>query len=159
MKSFKDIVQENEVNESTTSAVKQNRAIKSTITKALMDVKKAVKRYYGKTDSSGIGYLMDDTNITIDALLVEWEDADLTEMTVAGTGTGNFTPMMAMNSRLTSNGAMRSIFTQCADRMDRKQMLAQCRKLGLSLSHLSDDDLRKTLNGMSLRNKKQFIGA
>jgi hypothetical protein len=48
-------------------------------------------------------------------------------------------------------------FDQCTLHMGRKGMLQHCRKMGLSLGHLKDDDIRKTLNGMSVRNKRKFM--
>ena len=72
---YESIIQTRLVDES----VKGNRAIKSDIVKALKEVKKAIKKYYGKNESSGIGYLLDDTGDTVDKLLLEWQDADLTE--------------------------------------------------------------------------------
>lgn len=81
------------------------------------------------------------------------------EMTVAGAGVGAYHPPMAMSKKFSNDAAMRSVFGQCTKQMDRKQMLSQCRKLGLSVGSKSDDELRKILNGMSLRQKRNFIGA
>jgi hypothetical protein len=80
------------------------------------------------------------------------------EMTVAGTGVGAYSPPLAMQTRFSSKNAMISQFRNCTNIMNRKDLLSQCRKLGLSLSHLSDEELRKSLNGMSLRNKQRFMG-
>jgi hypothetical protein len=80
------------------------------------------------------------------------------EMTVAGTGVGAYSPPMAMLKRFSTKNALLSQFRNCTKIMGRKDLLAKCRSLGLSLSHLSDEELRKTLNGMSLRNKQHFIG-
>jgi hypothetical protein len=82
----------------------------------------------------------------------------LSEMTVAGTGVGAYSPPMAMLKRFSNKNAMISQFRNCTKIMGRKDLLAKCRGLGLSLSHLSDEELRKTLNGMSLRNKQRFVG-
>ena len=82
----------------------------------------------------------------------------LNEMTVAGTGVGAYHPPLAMLKKFSGKNAMVQQFKQCTKTMGRKDMLAQCRRLGLSLSHLNDDDLRKTLNGMSVRNKRHFVG-
>ena len=85
---------------------------------------------------------------------------DLDEMTVAATGTGNYSAPLAFGKRgkFSSIASMIKQFDQCARTMGRDDMLQQCRKLGLSLGHLKDDDLRKALTGMSVRNKRKFVG-
>jgi hypothetical protein len=85
---------------------------------------------------------------------------DIDETTVAVTGTGDYSPPLAFTTRgkFGSTGAMTKQFDQCARTMGRDDMLKQCRKLGLSLGHLKDDDLRKALTGMSVRNKRRFVG-
>jgi len=82
----------------------------------------------------------------------------LDEMTTAGIGTGDYSPPMAMSKRFSSRDSMMQQFKNCTHTMGRKDLLVHCRKLGLSLSHLNDEDLRKTLNGMSMRNKRHFVG-
>ncbi|RKX20215.1 MAG: hypothetical protein DRP51_06045, partial [Candidatus Zixiibacteriota bacterium] len=77
-------------------------------------------------------------------------------------GVGDFSPPLGMSRRdrdkFSSTGSMLKQFDQCAHTMGRKDMLGQCRKMGMSLSHLKDGDLRKTLLGMSVRNKRKFMG-
>lgn len=84
------------------------------------------------------------------------------EATTAGTGVGDYSPPLGMSRRdkdkFSSTTAMLKQFDQCTGTMGRKDMLGQCRKMGLSLSHLKDGDLRKTLTGMSVRNKRKFMG-
>lgn len=83
------------------------------------------------------------------------------ESTSAG-AVGNYSPPLGMSRRdsqkFSTTTAMKQQFAQCTFHMDRKGMLQQCRKLGLSLGHLKDDDLRKTLADMSVRNKRKFMG-
>jgi hypothetical protein len=80
-------------------------------------------------------------------------------MTVAGTGVGDYSPPLAMNTRLSTKNSLLSQFDQCVRTMGRKDMLHQCRTLGLSHGKMTDDDLRKSLSGMSVRNKRKFMGA
>ena len=85
------------------------------------------------------------------------------EATTAGTGVGDYSPPLGMSRRdkdkFSSTSSMLKQFDQCAKTMGRKDMLGQCRKMGMSLSHLKDGDLRKTLIGMSVRNKRKFMGS
>jgi hypothetical protein len=92
--------------------------------------------------------------------VVAGPDEDLDEVTVAGTGTGNYSAPLAFGTRgkFSSIASMIKQFDQCARTMGRDDMLKQCRSLGLSLGHLKDDDLRKALTGMSVRNKRRFVG-
>jgi hypothetical protein len=91
--------------------------------------------------------------------VVAGPDEDLDEMTVAGTGVGAYSPPMAFKrGKFSTRGALTLQFDQCAKTMGRDDMLKQCRRLGLSLGHLKDDDIRKTLTGMSFRNKRKFVG-
>jgi len=87
---------------------------------------------------------------------------EISEATTAGTGVGDYSPPLGMSRRDTdkfsSTTAMLKQFDQCTKTMSRKDMLRQCRKMGMSLNHLKDDDLRKTLLGMSVRNKRKFMG-
>jgi hypothetical protein len=85
----------------------------------------------------------------------------LNEVTTAGVGVGDYTPPLGMSRRdsekFSTRTAMLKQFDQCTLHMGRKGMLQHCRKMGLSLGHLKDDDIRKTLNGMSVRNKRKFM--
>jgi hypothetical protein len=92
--------------------------------------------------------------------VVAGPDEELDETTVAGTGVGKYSaPLgMARRGRFSSVGALSSQFDQCARTMGRADMLKQCRRLGLSMGHLNDEDLRKTLTSMSFRNKRKFVG-
>ena len=83
----------------------------------------------------------------------------LDEMTVAGTGVGAYSPPLAMSKRFSSKNSMLMQFDQCVKSMHRKDMLHQCRKLGLSQGKQTDEELRKSLLGMSVRNKRKFMGA
>ncbi len=84
------------------------------------------------------------------------------EATTAGVGVGDYSPPLGMSRRdkdkFSSTTSMKKQFDQCVNTMGRSDMLGQCRKMGLSLGHLKDDDIRKTLNGMSVRNKRKFMG-
>ena len=85
------------------------------------------------------------------------------EVTTAATGTGDFSAPLGMSKRdrdkFSSSRAMLKQFDQRTGVMARKDMLATTRSMGLSLGHLKDDDIRKTLTGMSVRNKRQFMGS
>jgi hypothetical protein len=83
----------------------------------------------------------------------------LHEMTVAGTGVGAYSPPMAMSKRFSSKNSMLMQFDQCVNSMHRKDMLHQCRSLGMSHGNMTDEELRKSLLGMSVRNKRKFMGA
>lgn len=84
------------------------------------------------------------------------------EMTSAGAGVGNYSPPLGMTRRdsqkFSTTDSMLKQFDQCTFHMGRKDMLQQCRKLGLSLGHLKDEDLKKVLKDMSMRNKRKFMG-
>jgi len=92
-------------------------------------------------------------NLTVDAL---------NEVTTAATGVGDYSPPLGMTRRdsekFSTTTAMKKQFDQCTMHMGRKDMLQHCRKMGLSLGHLKDDDVRKTLSNMSVRNKRKFMG-
>jgi hypothetical protein len=83
----------------------------------------------------------------------------LDEMTVAGTGVGAYSPPLSMNKKFSAKNSMLMQFDQCVNSMHRKDMLHQCRTLGLSQGKMTDEELRKSLLGMSVRNKRKFMGA
>ena len=89
-------------------------------------------------------------------------DPKLQEITTAGVGVGNYTPPLGMSRRdkekFSSTTAMKKQFSQCVYHMGRKNMLQHCRSMGLSLGHLKDEDVLKTLKNMSVRNKRKFLG-
>jgi hypothetical protein len=64
----------------------------------------------------------------------------LDEVTTAGVGVGDYSPPLGVYH------------------LGRKNMLQHCRSMGLSLGHLKDEDIRKTLQNMSVRNKRKFLG-
>lgn len=86
----------------------------------------------------------------------------LDEVTTTGQGVGQYHPPLGMTRRdsekFSSKNAMLKQFDQCIYHMSRPGMLQHCRKMGLSLGHLKDDDIRKTLKNMSVRNKRKFMG-
>ena len=79
---------------------------------------------------------------------------NLNEVTVAGTGVGSYSAPIGMSKR----DAETLKFGQYTKNMSRKEMLSQCRKMGLSVGNLSDAELRKTLSGMGVHSKRKFIG-
>jgi hypothetical protein len=86
----------------------------------------------------------------------------LDEVTTAGVGVGDYSPPLGMSRRdkdkFSSTTAMKKQFDQCVYHLGRKNMLQHCRSMGLSLGHLKDEDIRKTLQNMSVRNKRKFLG-
>lgn len=84
------------------------------------------------------------------------------EQTTTVQGVGAYTPPLGMSRRdrdkFSSTTAMKKQFDQCVYHMGRKNMLQHCRSMGLSLGHLKDDDIKKTINNMSVRNKRKFLG-
>lgn len=87
----------------------------------------------------------------------------LDEVTTAGEGTGDYKPPLGLRKLTTkdpSNCDVQTLKRQlglCVNKMDRSQMLSTTRKMGLTLHHLKDDDIKKTILSMSVRNCRKFM--
>lgn len=88
----------------------------------------------------------------------ELEEDDIDEQTTASIGVGKYSSPLQMQKR---KKEIDLIHKQCANivnTMKRYDMLRHTRRMGLTLGHLKDDDIRKTILAMSLRNKRKFMG-
>jgi hypothetical protein len=93
--------------------------------------------------------------------LIEDDDSlDIEETTGTSTGVGDYKPKMQLQGRnkFQDNEVLKRQMGLMINKMDRKKMLSTTRKMGLTLHHLKDDDIKKTILAMSLRNKKKFMG-
>lgn len=97
---------------------------------------------------------------TFRQLLEDDDSLDLDERTGAGQGVGDYKPKMRLQGRQKreDNEVVKRQMGLMVNKMDRKQMLSTTRKMGLTLHHLKDEDIKKTIMSMSLRNKKKFMG-
>jgi hypothetical protein len=97
---------------------------------------------------------------TFRQLLEDDDSLELDETTGTGQGVGDYSPKMNLQgrNRVENNEVLKKQMGLMVNKMDRKKMLATTRKMGLTLHHLKDEDIKKTILSMSLRNKRKFMG-
>ena len=85
---------------------------------------------------------------------------DVDENTTTSQGVGDYKPKMKLQGRnkVEDNEVLKKQMGLTINKMDRKTMLSTTRKMGLTLHHLKDEDIKKTILAMSLRNKRKFMG-
>lgn len=88
-----------------------------------------------------------------------WQEL-LDETTTTSQGVGDYKPKMKLQGRqkVEDNEILKKQMGLTINKMDRKTMLSITRKMGLTLHHLKDEDVKKTILSMSLRNKRKFMG-
>jgi hypothetical protein len=86
---------------------------------------------------------------TFRQLLEDDDSLELDETTGTGQGVGDYSPKMALQgrNRVENNEVLKKQMGLMVNKMDRKKML-----------HLKDEDIKKTILSMSLRNKRKFMG-
>lgn len=160
MRDFREILDKSELAE----------APRGSVTKADLDkhkIKKSKKFTWDQINTALTLYGMAPKDIAtfiiaLNKVVKEKLVVKMDETTTAGAGTGDYHPPLGMSRRdkdaFSSSRAMLKQFNQRTGTMARNDMLSTTRKMGLSLGHLKDDDIRKTLTGMSVRNKRKFMG-
>ena len=88
----------------------------------------------------------------------DYEEADIDEITVAATGVGKFDKPLGFRRKRKERDILNKGFDNTIKGMCRGDMLCHARRMGLTLGFLQDDDIRKTITSMSLRNKRKFMG-